>query len=119
MISTRETVRLLQLAELRDTKVPVMVVVNQPNQPGRAELRLPDFEAAIGRRILHVLPFDRDAAGFGENIGPPVVAGKGPLAQAMRRLVDDLAGRHLELGDANLPFWRRLPALAKFLKRGS
>ncbi|WP_081673263.1 AAA family ATPase [Magnetospirillum fulvum] len=118
VISTRETVRLLQLAELRDTKVPVMVVVNQPNQPGRAELRLPDFEAAVGRRILHVLPFDRDAAGLGENIGPPVVAGKGPLAQAMRRLVDDLAGRHLEANAANVPFWRRLPALGKFLKLG-
>lgn len=92
VLGARETARLIHLTGIRDDKVPLMVLVNHPNQAGRAELRQRDFEEAIGRSVSHVLPFDRDAAGYGENLGKPLIAGKGALAQALRRVADDMSG---------------------------
>lgn len=115
VFATRETMRLIQLAEMRDAKAPLILAVNQPHQAGRAELRLADFEEAIGRKVGHVLPFDRDAASRAENLGPPVVAGTGPLAQALRRLADDLAGRRTETRTGHRALLRHLPFLARLL----
>ena len=113
VVATRETLRLIQLAETRDDRVPLMLLVNHPRQPGHAELKQADFEEAVGRRASHVLPFDRDAAGLGENLGPPLISRRGPLALALRRVADDLAGRRsAESGRRLLPDWLPLPGLA-------
>lgn len=91
--AARETVRLMRVAETRDTHSPLMLVVNQTRPAGKMELTLADFEDSIGRKASHVLPYDRDAAGKAENLGPPLAAAKGALSDAMRRVGDDLAGR--------------------------
>lgn len=109
VFAARETVRLTGLVDRRETKAPLLLVVNNPHAAGRSELGVPDFEDAIGRRPSHVLPFDRDTAGRAENLGPPAVAGRGPLAIGLRALADDLAGRRTETS-APHPLLARLPA---------
>lgn len=94
--AARETARLMRTAETRDSHAPVMLIVNQPRQPGKGELAMRDFEEAVGRRASHVLPYDHDAASRAENLGPPLVASRGALAMALKRMGDDLAGRRLE-----------------------
>lgn len=112
--AARETVRLMRVAETRDSHAPLMLVVNQPRQSGKMELSIGDFEDAIGRRASHVLPYDRESAGRAENLGPPVVAAKGALSEALQRMGDDLAGRSPEVkavkaaGLLNHPLLRRL-----------
>ena len=94
--AARETARLMRTAETRDAHAPVMLIVNQPRQPGKGELALHDFEEAVGRRASHVLPYDHDAASRAENLGSPVVAERSALATALKRVGDDLAGRRLD-----------------------
>ena len=94
--AARETARLMRTAETRDAHAPVMLIANQPRQPGKGELAMRDFEEAVGRRASHVLPYDHDGATKAENLGPPVVSSRGALATALKRVGDDLAGRRLE-----------------------
>lgn len=94
--AARETARLMRTAETRDAHAPVMLIANQPRQPGRGELAMHDFEEAVGRRASHVLPYDHESASKAENLGPPVVASRGALATALKRVGDDLAGRRLD-----------------------
>jgi pilus assembly protein CpaE len=94
--AARETARLMRTAETRDAHAPVMLIANQPRQPGRGELAMRDFEEAVGRRASHVLPYDHESASKAENLGPPVVASRGALSVALKRVGDDLAGRRLD-----------------------
>lgn len=94
--AARETARLMRTAETRDSHAPVMLIANQPRQPGRGELAMKDFEDAVGRRASHVLPYDHEGASKAENLGPPVVSSRGALAVALKRVGDDLAGRRLD-----------------------
>lgn len=118
VFATRETARVIKLVETRDVKVPLMLVVNQSRQPGRDELRLADFEEAVGRKASHVLPFDRDNAIRAENLGPPVVTGQGPLALALRQVAGDLAGLRVEKTRARQSLLDRIPRLATLFRMG-
>lgn len=114
--TARETVRLMRFAETRDTHGALMLIVNQPRQTGRNELHLKDFEDAIARKASHVLPFDRDIAGKAENLGPPVISTRTPLANALRDVADDLSGRQHEAEALGAHGLKKL--VAKFLHRG-
>lgn len=103
--SVRETARLLKVAENRDARAPILVALNNPWPAAKGTLSVTDFEAAIGRAVSQVLPFDRQAVSLAENLGEPVVNGHGPFAMALRRFADDLSGRRSET--APLPWWRK------------
>ncbi len=92
----RESARLIRLAENRDVAMPLALVINHTHPEGKAELTVRDFEEAIGRKVSQELPHDNEAAVEAENLGAPIVGGKGPLAQALLALSLDLSGRRAE-----------------------
>jgi len=97
----RESARLIRQAENRDNSVPLMLVINHAHSEVKAELSIGDYEEAIGRKVSLELPHDAEAASAAENLGQPIVTGKGVLAQALLQLSHDLSGRRIEKQAAN------------------
>ncbi|MAF50337.1 MAG: hypothetical protein QGH73_13060 [Rhodospirillales bacterium] len=94
------------LAGLRDSKqiigavssaaadARIVVAISQIGRFKGAEVEKADFEAAIGRAVDHLIPYDpksvaRAIAGAGTL---PSAAGNGPAARALLGLVKDVAG---------------------------
>ena len=97
----RESARLIRQAENRDNSVPLMLVINHAHSEVKAELSIGDYEEAIGRKVSLELPHDAEAASAAENLGQPIVTGKGALAQALLQLSHDLSGRRIEKQASN------------------
>jgi pilus assembly protein CpaE len=92
--STRETIRRLRYIEDRDNNPPTSLVLNNPNAVTAGKVQLTDFVSAVGRAVLHEIPFEAKAVMIAENLGEPL-AGKSSngFSQAITRIGHDLTGQ--------------------------
>jgi pilus assembly protein CpaE len=106
--SAKEAVRLSRFAELRDNNPSIALLLNNPGVPVTGRVASDDFAAAVGRGVLHELPFDGKTIATAENLGTTAADGKTPFASAIARLADSLTGRQEAMA---------APWYARFLSR--
>lgn len=105
--SAKETLRLLRHAEGRRGEPATSVILNHPAAPAAngGHVEGPHFASAIGRSVLHELPFDGKAVVTAENMGTPIDH-RSRFAEAIVRLADSLTGQQTRGGAA--PWYARL-----------
>jgi pilus assembly protein CpaE len=93
--AARECVRLLRFTAERSSEPVVSVLLNNPLEPVPGRVQPPDFKRALGRALLHELPYDPKSLARAENLGEPLAVHKRPLgfAAAIERISNDLTGR--------------------------
>ena len=70
----------------------ITVVANRAGEYREGEIARKEFEAAIGRAIDFVIPFDAKAVAAATNIGRPVADGRGKVAEAIQKVTERIAG---------------------------
>lgn len=118
LASLRNSKNIIDLVrQSRPNDAPPRLVLNQVGLPGRPEIPIKDFSAALGLEPSLVLPFDAKTFGQAANNGQMVeqVAAKTKAAEGVAHLAHLLAKR-----EAPAPAARAKPAslLGKFMKRG-
>jgi pilus assembly protein CpaE len=96
--STRETLRRLKYIEARDNNPPTSLLLNNPNAVVAGKVQSLDFAAAVGRAVLHEVPFETKALAVAENLGERPKESKNSGAgfgQAVSRIASDLTGQQL------------------------
>jgi pilus assembly protein CpaE len=92
--STRETVRRLKYIEDRDNDMQTSLLLNNPNAATAGKVQFADFVTAVGRAVLHEVPFEPKAVSISENLGeaPKEKTGNG-FNHSVTRIADDLTGQ--------------------------
>jgi pilus assembly protein CpaE len=88
----RDTLRQLSLLPVANAACQITVVANRVGEYREGEIARKEFEAAIGRPIDFVIPFDARAVAAATNVGRPVVEGRGKVAEAIQQVTDRIAG---------------------------
>ncbi|MEZ0603891.1 CpaE family protein [Paraburkholderia sp. IW21] len=93
--AARECMRLLRFAGERSGDPVVSLLLNNPLEPVAGRVQPADFKRALGRGVLHELPYDPKTLARAENLGEPVVDRKRQpgFAAAIERISNDLTGR--------------------------
>jgi pilus assembly protein CpaE len=106
--AARECVRLLRFSEDRIGEPVVSVLLNNPLEPVADRVQPKDFQRALGRSVLHELPYDPKSLARAENLGEPIAArGNRPgFAAAVVRIANGITGRESTV--APLPWYARL-----------
>ncbi|MGF6266989.1 pilus assembly protein CpaE [Paraburkholderia youngii] len=93
--AARECMRLLRFTEDRPGEAVISVLLNNPLEPVADRVQPLDFKRAIGRAVVHELPYDPKPLARAENLGEPVGARRKPLgfAAAIERIASSLTGR--------------------------
>ena len=99
----RDTLRQLALLPVANAACQITVVANRAGEYRDGEIARKEFEAAIGRAIDFVIPFDAKAVAAATNIGRPVAEGRGKVAEAIQKVTERIAGN-----PAAAPTGRRL-----------
>ncbi|MGD9509901.1 MAG: CpaE family protein [Geminicoccaceae bacterium] len=94
----------LSLAGMRDTRRPltllptanaacqITVVANRIGEHREGEIARKEFEAAIGRPIDVLVPFDARSVAAATNVGRPVVDQRGKVAAAIQQVMERITG---------------------------
>ncbi len=93
--AARECMRLLRFTEDRPGEAVISVLLNNPHEPVADRVQPLDFKRAIGRAVVHELPYDPKPLARAENLGEPVGASGKPqgFAAAIERVASSLTGR--------------------------
>ncbi|WP_250474027.1 AAA family ATPase [Caballeronia sp. GAFFF1] len=93
--SARETIKLLRHIEDRDNNPPTSLLLNNPNAATAGKVQPADFVGAIGRAVLHEIPFESKAVAVAENLGEkPKDKSQNGFTQSVVRVAADLTGQH-------------------------
>lgn len=90
--SVRDVLRIMKLAGRDDIGQRLIVVLNHIAPGSGADISVKDFEKAIGRPVDHEIPYSRKAM-FADNSGRLLASLRGPTADALARLADDVSGK--------------------------
>ena len=88
----RDTLRQLALLPTTNAACQVTLVANRVGEYREGEIARKEFEAAVGRAVDLVIPFDAKSVAAATNVGRPVVEGRGKVAEAIQQLTDRVAG---------------------------
>lgn len=88
----RDAMRVNQLLQATNASCAVTVIVNRVGEHRAGEIPKAEFERGVGRPIDVLLPFDARRVLSSVNSGRPVASGDGPVADALRRVADELCG---------------------------
>jgi pilus assembly protein CpaE len=88
----RDTLRQLSLLPTANAACQITVVANRVGEHREGEIARKEFEAAIGRPIDFVVPFDARSVAAATNVGRPVIEGRGKVADALQRITERVAG---------------------------
>jgi pilus assembly protein CpaE len=94
--STRETLRRLMYIESRDNNPPTSLLLNNPNAVTAGKVQSSDFIAAVGRAVLHEVPFEAKVLAVAENLGEQPKesrSGGHGFSHAISRMAGDLTGQ--------------------------
>lgn len=107
--STRESVRLLRFVEDRDNNPITSLLVNNVSPAGAGKVELADFTAAVGRSVLHEIPYEAKAVAVAENLGEsPRERAPNGFNQTVRRIASDLTGQRPTEAPKRVPRFRLL-----------
>jgi hypothetical protein len=68
------------------------ICANRVGEHRRGEIGRGEFEAAVGRPVDAVLPFDGRTVAAACNVGQPVVAGRGKVAAGLDEFAERICG---------------------------
>ena len=88
----RDSLRQLALLPTANAACQVTVVANRVGEYREGEIARKEFEAALGRPVDFLIPFDARAVAAATNVGQPVVAGRGKVAEAIQQVTERIAG---------------------------
>lgn len=88
----RDTLRQLSLLPVANAACHVSVVANRIGEHREGEIARKEFEAAIGRPIDVLIPFDPRSVAAATNVGRPVVDQRGKVAAAVQQVTERIAG---------------------------
>lgn len=92
LAGARDAARLAAVVRQDVPNQRVFVVVNRVGEYRKGELPTADFEKALGRDIDIKVAFDPVIALESANVGEPVAAKGGPVAEGVRRLTAEIGG---------------------------
>jgi pilus assembly protein CpaE len=88
----RDSGRLLTLFGTEGAGRRTILVMNKYGAYGKSEVKLADFEQALNHKLNYVIPFDNfypmDCINQGKNLAEQDT----PIAQSLRKIVDDIVG---------------------------
>ena len=104
--STRETIRRLRFIEDRENNPTTSVLLNNQTSSATGKVESPDFMSAVGRTVLHEIPYEAKAVTIAANLGeaPKDKAANG-FNQTITRIGSDLTGQH---SSAERTFFQKL-----------
>ncbi|MEX3931213.1 CpaE family protein [Paraburkholderia phymatum] len=110
--AARECARLIRFAEEHKGEPEISVLLNNPLEPVADRVHPQDFRRALGRAVVHELPYEPKSLARAENLGEPIGArtGREGFAAAIERLANCLTGRE---SAASLPWHTRLLKLRR------
>jgi pilus assembly protein CpaE len=88
----RDTLRQLSLLPTSNAACQVTIVANRVGEYRDGEIARKEFEAAIGRPIDFLVPFDARSVATATNVGRPVVDARNKVAEALQQVTDRVAG---------------------------
>ena len=88
----RDTLRQLTLLPTANAACQITIVANRVGEYREGEIARKEFEAAIGRPIDFMIPFDARSVAAATNVGRPVVDGRGKVADAIQLVTERIAG---------------------------
>jgi pilus assembly protein CpaE len=88
----RDTLRQLALLPSANAACQITVAANRVGEYREGEIARKEFEAAIGRAVDFVIPFDAKSVAAATNVGRPVVEGRGKVATAIELITERVAG---------------------------
>jgi pilus assembly protein CpaE len=88
----RDTLRQLAMMPAANAACQVTVVANRAGEYREGEIARKEFEAAVGRSIDFVVPFDARSVAAATNVGRPVADDRGKVASAILQITEKVAG---------------------------
>lgn len=102
----RDTLRQLSLLPTSNAACQVTIVANRVGEYRDGEIARKEFEAAIGRPIDFLVPFDARSVATATNVGRPVVDARNKVAEALQQVTERVAGSpSAPQGRKLLRFW--------------
>ena len=101
----RDTLRQLSLLPATNAACQLVVVANRVGEHREGEIARKEFEAAIGRPIDILVPFDARSVAAATNVGRPVVDGRGKAALAVQQVTERIAGNPAAQAPRRLRRW--------------
>ena len=114
----RDTLRQLTLLPTANAACQITIVANRVGEYREGEIARKEFEAAVGRAIDFIIPFDARSVAAATNVGRPVVDGRGKVADAIQQVTERIAGNQAAtaVGQAS-PALAAGPAMSMFGRR--
>ena len=88
----RDTLRQLAMMPTTNAACQVTIVANRAGEYREGEISRKEFEAAVGRGVDFIVPFDARSVAAATNIGRPVADGRGKVASAILQITEKVAG---------------------------
>lgn len=88
----RDTLRQLNLIPSVNAACQITLVANRAGEHRDGEIGRKEFEAAVGRGVDFVMPFDARSVAGATNIGKPVADGHGKVAAVIQQVTERVAG---------------------------
>lgn len=105
----RDTMRLVTMMPAANASCQLSVVVNRVGEHKQGEMPRAEFEKGIGRKVDLTVPFDARTVAAATNFGQPVVAGKSPVAAALRAVTERICGPSIGTAAVDRSrMWKRL-----------
>ncbi len=88
----RDTLRHITLMSAINTSCQVTIVVNRVSNQADGNLRIKEFQAALGRRCDFMIPWDPQTVAGAMNAGKPAADGRGKIAASIQHIAEHVAG---------------------------
>ena len=88
----RDTLRQINLMPTVNAACQITIVANRAGEHRDGEISRKEFEAAIGRAVDFVMPFDARSVAGATNVGKPVAEGRSKVAAVIQQITERVAG---------------------------
>jgi pilus assembly protein CpaE len=88
----RDTLRHINLMPATNAACQVTIVANRTGEQREGDITRKEFEAAIGRAVDFLVPFDPRSVAGATNVGKPVAEGRSKVAAAIQLITERVAG---------------------------
>jgi pilus assembly protein CpaE len=96
--STREAIRRLRFIEDRDNNPTTSLLLNNVTSSAAGMVEPADFMSAVGRAVLHEVPYEAKAVAIAANLGEtPIDKTANGFNQTITRIGGDLTGQHTNI----------------------
>lgn len=91
----RDTLRQISTMSTLNASCQLTIVANRAGEYRTGEIGRQEFEAAIGRSIDYIIPFDSKTVAAANNAGQPIAAGHSNVAKVIQLITDKVSGINL------------------------